>query len=222
MSSVIVFDLDDTLYLEQDYVKSGFNAVDQFLTEKNIDGFFSKAWKYFCEGGRRDTFNVILQELSVSFDDEFIKQLVTIYREHKPNISLCPDALYILENLYKNISLALITDGFSITQHNKIQALNLEKYIEKIVVTDDLAANREYWKPHQKPFQIVQAYFGVKHENCVYIGDNEKKDFFAANTLKWKTICVERTGKVHQHKMQDDAYKADMYVSSLVELEAIL
>lgn len=221
MSSVIVFDLDDTLYLEQDYVKSGFAAVDQFLSARNIHGFFDIAWRHFCDGGRGDTFNIVLTELAVSFDESFIKKLVTVYREHKPAISLCPDALYILEKLYISNSLGLITDGFSVAQHNKIRALNLEKYIKKILVTDDLAENREYWKPHQKPFEIMQEFFGVNHESYVYIGDNEKKDFFAAKKLKWKTVCVERTGKVHQYKSLDDAYKADVYVHSLHELETI-
>lgn len=222
MSSVIVFDLDDTLYLEQDYVKSGFIAVDRFLSTKNVLGFFDLAWQYFSSGGRGDTFNIVLSELSVPFDDSFIKELVSIYREHNPSISLCPDALAILEKLYSNNSLGMITDGFSVTQHNKIQALNLTKYFKKIVVTDDLQENREYWKPHQKAYDLIQEFFDVKHESCLYIGDNETKDFVTAKKLNWKTVCIERPEKVHQHKSSDDAYKADVYLRSLDELEAIL
>ena len=34
MASVIVFDLDDTLYLERDFVRSGFAAVDRWVSDR--------------------------------------------------------------------------------------------------------------------------------------------------------------------------------------------
>jgi putative hydrolase of the HAD superfamily len=222
MTSVIVFDLDDTLYLERDYVRSGFKAVDSYLISRDMEGFFDSAWSYFCAGGRGDTFNKVLAELSFPFDNSFIKELVTVYRDHKPVISLCNDSKTVLEQLNNKVSIGLITDGFSISQHNKIDALKLQNYISKIVVTDDLAANRKYWKPHSKPYEVIKDFFGVKHSDCVYIADNEKKDFITAKKLNWKTICVDRDGKEHKNQNYSDEFKADIYLETLFQLESKL
>jgi putative hydrolase of the HAD superfamily len=34
----LVFDLDDTLYPEKDFVLSGFDAVDRWLKERRVPG----------------------------------------------------------------------------------------------------------------------------------------------------------------------------------------
>jgi len=40
---VVVFDMDDTLFSEREFVRSGFYAVDRFLLEEfDSSGFFSK------------------------------------------------------------------------------------------------------------------------------------------------------------------------------------
>jgi len=54
---VVVFDLDDTLYLERDYVRSGFRAVDAWLASRGILGFFGEAWANFENGLRGKAFD---------------------------------------------------------------------------------------------------------------------------------------------------------------------
>ena len=51
MAKSIIFDLDDTLYLERDYVYSGFQELDKFLKAKfKLDGFFETCKKIFDNG----------------------------------------------------------------------------------------------------------------------------------------------------------------------------
>ncbi|WP_315817009.1 hypothetical protein [Paraflavitalea speifideaquila] len=55
-----------------------------------------------------------------------IETLLTAYREHVPNIQLNTDAAVFLERLSAlSIPAGLITDGRSITQRNKLKALQL-------------------------------------------------------------------------------------------------
>ncbi|WP_318753436.1 HAD-IA family hydrolase [Globicatella sp. PHS-GS-PNBC-21-1553] len=62
--------------------------------------------------------------------------------------------------------------------------LNLEKYFDKIIVTDELG--RAYWKPHPKSFEIMKAHFGVNYNEMVYVGDNPQKDFFIKKSIPLK------------------------------------
>lgn len=221
MSKVLVFDLDDTLYLERDYVKSGFQSVDKFLSAQNINGFFNDAWGYFISGGRGNTFNVVLDGLKLDYDDAFISQLVCVYREHMPEIILAGSVSNLLSLFSKKYHLGLITDGFSISQHNKIKALNLEKYIEKIVVTDDLGEHGEFWKPHTKSYELIKEFYGLEHSECVYIGDNENKDFIGAKKLGWKTVRIISEGGEHSKIHLNSRYKADYQLTALDDLRSL-
>jgi len=172
---VIVFDLDDTLYDEIDFVKSGFKEVSEFLGSEK---YFDFMWNEFIENGSGKIFNKLIEKFSLDID---IKVLIDIYRFHKPKISLPDETIDILEYA-KNFKTALISDGFYITQQNKFDMLNLNKFIEYPIFTHFYHTK----KPELKPFQMVMDKF--KNDNYIYISDNPKKDFFAPKKLGWKTI----------------------------------
>lgn len=222
MSSILVFDMDDTLYLERDYVRSGFYFVDEFLLKKGIIGFYSKAWSAFLSGYRSNTFNVVLDELNVDYSSELITALVKCYRQHDPVISLCEDVALVLNQLKNKYTLGVITDGDITSQKNKFSTLNISEYISKVIFTDALAVNRACWKPHRQSYDDIVDYFNVEHNQCVYIGDNEEKDFITAKKLGWKTIRIVREGCVRDVVEFDEVYKADFNITSFHQLEAVL
>tara|TARA_B100000029_G_scaffold482479_1_gene532574 strand:+ start:437 stop:1099 length:663 start_codon:yes stop_codon:yes gene_type:complete len=218
MSKVIVFDLDDTLYPEKDYVRSGFRAVDVYLNGLEVAGFFDVAWSYFCGGGRGNTFDHCLAQLGVASDAELVGKLVAVYRDHEPTLSLFEDAHRALQKLSGHERLGLITDGASASQHRKIRALGLGEALHKIVVTDDLGGDRSRWKPHPLAYEMVREHFMVSHSECLYVGDNESKDFVTAKGLGWQTICVRRPGGEYSDVEVDDAHRAELTISSLDEM----
>lgn len=222
MIKVVVFDLDDTLYLERDYVKSGFKAVDLFLQKQNIKGFFELAWAYFEAGGRGNTFNVILDQLNVIYDKEYLIKLIMVYRQHRPTISLLPDSAEIIDEFSECFYLGLITDGFSIAQNNKVDVLDLRNLLHKVVVTDDLGSDCEYWKPHSKPYETIKEYFSVSHDACVYIADNVEKDFVTANKLGWKTVQICRKNGEYPERKLSGEYSADHKILTLKELPKLI
>lgn len=194
---LIVFDVDDTLYLEREYVRSGFSAVDTYLRKsRDVRGFFQIAWEAFLMGRRGDTFQYALSRLDIEVKREFILELVEIYRLHKPSISLLSDSRNALDNLKDEHFLGVLTDGPSQSQWAKIRALGLEEYEMRFIVTADHGS--DWHKPATLGFLALQHDAGVEPEACLYIGDNASKDFQGPKSLGWKTIHIKRPNALYQ------------------------
>ena len=85
MASVVVLDMDDTLFLERDYVLSGFAAVDAVVAkEHGLKGFSECAWRLFCAGLRGRIFDEALKEMGVELQSASVAELVVVYRSHLP------------------------------------------------------------------------------------------------------------------------------------------
>lgn len=188
-----VLDIDDILYLERNYVKSGFHAIDRwFLQNQNIEGFFEHAWLLFENGVCGNVFDIVMEKLGIAANG-LVQQLVEIYRSHEPDISLLDDAVCFLES-YPAEKFAIISDGHFIAQTLKLRALKLDQYVKNIVLTDKWG--QEFWKPHHRAYLTVQG--SRPAEECVYIADNPQKDFKAPAALGWApSIRMRRKGSLH-------------------------
>lgn len=199
---LVVFDLDDTLYLERDYVRSGFTAVgDHLLEQYRVEDAGSLLWRNFEAGVRGNAFNVAAQQLG--FSESLIPELVEVYRHHRPQIQLLGDAVTALTVAQARAHTALVTDGYALGQRRKIEALGVEKYLETLVVTNEHGPG---WpKPGVKAFQYLREHFGVAPDQCVYVGDNPKKDFRAPLALGWRTARIRREGGIyHEFALDED------------------
>jgi len=215
MYKVVLFDLDDTLYLERDYVYSGYKVVANFIGEKyNLlsDDLYFKMIELSKES-YSNVFNRLFNFYNIKIDNNELKKIIGIYKNHFPNIKLCKDsekAINIL--LEKGIRLGLITDGDSIQQRNKINALKIEKYFEKIIITDELAPNREFWKPNKKSFELMIYHFKEEPQNMLYIGDNLDKDPLGAFEVGMDFKQIKRKNSIRDYK------KSEYYIGENIEL----
>jgi len=76
---VLVFDLDDTLYPECDYVRSGFAAVDRWLREhRGVTGFSEIANAHFRGGRRGNIFDLSLEELGLPRDPALVSRITGV------------------------------------------------------------------------------------------------------------------------------------------------
>jgi putative hydrolase of the HAD superfamily len=189
-----VFDVDDTLYLERDYVRSGFEAVGQWAAKWiHIEDFAERCWLKFTTGSRRSIFNEVLSESGRKANPELVSALVEAYRTHAPAIALAPDAAEALDAISRMASIAVITDGPAASQSRKVEALGLSSFASPIVLTELLGS--EFRKPHPRAFEQIS--------HCrpagvyVYIADNPLKDFAAPRELGWMTIRVRRPEGLH-------------------------
>ena len=223
-NKIIIFDLDDTLISEKDYIDSGFRNVSNIFAQRynlSSEDVYSTMKNLFQEDTNK-IFNRLFENYKIFYDDTDIKKLVKLYREHTPNINLLEDARLVLENLRRNnIKIGIITDGYKETQNKKIEVLNLENIVEKIIVTDELG--KEYWKPDKRSFEMMKKYFGVEYSEMIYVGDNLKKDFLAPNELGMLSIQIERKEGIYSNiHIQEKKYLPKLKIKNLVELLKIL
>ena len=193
MKKAVLFDLDNTLYPEIEFVRSGFRAVAQYLGSRyNLSE--NLLVKYMLDVLRRDgrgkIFDTLLHHLGL-YSEEKVKLLVYLYRSHWATIHLYEDVLPTLECLRcYGTRLGIITDGMASVQRNKIAALGLNNLFDVIVCTDELG--KDCWKPSTIPYKIALELLEVRPSEGVYVGDDPSKDFLAPNSMGMLAIQVNR------------------------------
>ncbi len=224
MITTVIFDLDDTLYDEIDYCKSGFMAVAEFLVEvsqnHSAQNIFEAFWQQFTAGNHTTTFNVALESLAIEYDNELITQIVNVYRGHTPNIQLPAESREVLDILLRKYDLALLTDGFLPAQQLKVQALDIDHYFKHIVYTEELG--REFWKPSPVGFEELIKVLKIKPENAVYVADNCKKDFIAPNKLGLGSVQLMRGAGIHNESSNESGTEPQYVIHELSELPTFL
>lgn len=195
MIKAVIFDLDDTLISERQYIESGYRHISNLLcTTFNQDQkhIYKMLIKLFNQS-HKNVFNRLFEQLGVSYTSETIMELVDEYRNHFPRIEFFADVLPCLESLEQiNIKTGIITDGYANAQRQKLKAVGAYDIFNEIIITDDLG--REYWKPHPKAFEIIKEKLEVEFSEIIYIGDNPEKDFYIAKFYPVKTARIYRKG----------------------------
>ena len=220
----VLFDLDDTLYSEIDFVKSGFRVVAKHLNQRyTFDEYdiYNKAIEILTEDGRGKVFDTLMKNLNL-YTQERIRLLVYLYRAHHPNIQLFAGAVPLIEKLRQNgMRLGVITDGMASVQRNKVLALGLDKLVDTIIYTDELG--KEHWKPSVLPFKIALELLNVPPHEAVYVGDDVSKDFVGPNSIGMHTIQVKRQKQQDLiAKEKDDPYNAKTIINNLDEISSII
>lgn len=219
MIEAVVFDLDDTLYLEKEYVFSGFRAVSQFISESyGTDGTYDALETMFFDGVRGNTFDLLAEQLQLHHSQ--VDQMIEVYRGHEPELTLLPDAILAMNELRGYARIALITDGYLEVQKRKVEALGIANFFEKIVFSDELG--RDCWKPSRAPYEEVMSALRLAGAQCCYVGDNPSKDFVTAKKLGWLTIRVRRREGLNWALEVSEEWEAHITTSSLNDLASTI
>lgn len=196
---LIAFDLDDTLVPEMDFVRSAYREI-----------------------ARRHGWHMLPAMMTArtpaeAFDSTGlpIGEALEIYRTHTPDIRLPWQSLYTLESLrLQGHTLALVTDGRSVTQRHKIEALGLSRWIRP----DDIYISEEWGSGKADGSALADLMRRHPGETqCVYVGDNPEKDIEAPRRLGWKTVILLDKGD-NIHPQRFDGFSPDAVVHSLTEL----
>ena len=179
----IIFDMDDTLYGEKEYVRSGYRQIARILPQ--VENAEEKLWSLFEE--KKPAIDELLKQEGI--DSEELKQeCIRTYRYQKPEIHLYEGVESLLKELRsRGFLLGIITDGRPEGQRAKIAALGLEELVDEIIVTDELGGT-EFRKPNPSAFQKMKEKLDVDYKEMCYIGDNIKKDFIAPEQLGMRAI----------------------------------
>lgn len=210
--TVIVFDLDDTLFDEREFIMQGFLAVSNFLADRIPQ---KKGFEELCE---------LFYEKRLLVFDRFLKnhgiytkslsyRCVQVYRRAPRKIFLYPEAERCLVR-FKKFPLYLVTDGNFLVQERKVTALKIAPFFRKVLYTS------RYGLKHAKPSEycfIKIAGLEQCEPKCVtYVGDNPAKDFVGIKPLGFRTIRTHtgQYGSLHP----DQKYDAQIHIKNLDEL----
>ncbi|MDQ2770460.1 MAG: HAD family hydrolase [Bacteroidota bacterium] len=213
--SVLVFDLDDTLYPELSYVHSGFRAVAAFLSPLLGESAEALAAGMVAEEaaqGRGQVFDNVLRRHG-RWSKTLVAACLRTYRQHQPEISLFPDAERALTRL-AHLPLYIVTDGHKEVQARKVAALGLAGRVRHAYLTNRYGRHRA--KPDPHVFQLICRREGVTPFYVTYVGDNVRKDFVGIKPLGFNTVRILRGN--YAHFEADAAHEAARTIASLDEL----
>lgn len=216
---VVAFDLDDTLYPEETFVKSGFRAVAAVLharfgvAESEV---LRVLWSSLEEKGRGSQFDDAVAALGLS-GRQSVSELVSIYRHHSPAISLPPASRKVMEALQPR-PLYVVTDGHKVVQANKIAALGITPVLEHAYITNRYGIRSS--KPSPRVFELMARRERREPRDVLYIGDDPSKDFKGIRPLGFRTVRV-LTGR-HAAAVVPAEQDAERTIARIAELPAVV
>lgn len=175
---VVVFDLDDTLISEIEYQKSGIAVVEQYISSLygiSFDGCIQSA----LDAGIYDLWGWACEQLNLPVEVKI--SLLWIYRLHRPSIKLADGVRPLLKALEKHgAQLAILSDGRSITQRLKLNAVGLGE--TPVFLSEDYGST----KPEPQRFVAIEnTWPGCRY---AYVADNPSKDFFTPRARNWLSV----------------------------------
>ena len=179
----VIFDLDDTLYSEKEYVRSCYGKIAKVIPQ--VEDAAEKLWTLFEE--KKPAIDELLKKEKI--DSEEVKQAcLHAYRYQIPDIHLYEGVAKMLKEFRASgLKLGIITDGRPEGQRAKLQVLSLETLVDEIIVTDEFGG-AEFRKPNPIAFETMKERLGVEYAEMCYVGDNTKKDFIAPDQLGMRSI----------------------------------
>ncbi len=218
-NTILIFDLDDTLYKEIDYLSSAYKEIASFVSKKvNIPS--EKLWQEMIASYHNgdNVFYTIIKRYQLT--DVSNEDFITMYRHHHPCIQLTSSVKQFLVSAKEQVfKVGLITDGRSVQQRNKLKALGLSNYFDTVVISEEFGSE----KPNKANFKYFEEIYGVEL-NYIYVGDNTSKDFIAPNALGWQTFCLLDDGRnIHKQSFNLEASKYPNHcIRDLSDLARIL
>lgn len=183
MIKAIIFDFDGTLSNRQenaygvfsDYFRDYFKQMNDLEYEAMLQDLIM----YDCNGTipvktRMIPFkNKYGKYLPENFEEEFIP----FYYDHMFEYAvLKKETIDVLERLKGKYRLAILSNGDSKSQHNKITKVGIEQYFDEVLVSGDIGIH----KPDKRIFEYVADKLNVKLEECLMVGDVFSSDILGA------------------------------------------
>lgn len=207
-----IFDLDDTLYPERDYVRSALNFVGAEVEQLyDHPSFTSLLFKLSVQGSVDPITEAWIE---CSLPEVGRLKIISNMRGHYPTISLSDGARVVLQKLREQSRpYGIISDGRGLTQRSKIAALGCGD-------AAFVSISEEVKLPKLDPARFASVCATFPSGEFWYVGDNPAKDFFAPKKLGWKTIMLDhREQGIHSQVLPDDpSYHPDHMVGDLSEI----
>jgi putative hydrolase of the HAD superfamily len=204
MKPVLIFDLDDTLYLRS---KPYISAAKKFLHELQISfKDFSALFKSSRPIGEEEYLRRIRGEISeremkmvrtrrsfsalgISLTAEQALHFEDLYAKEGEKQSLLPEIQTFLNRAKENgYFLGIITNGSAARQWKKYQNLTLSRWFpaDHVLVSDEIGTD----KPHTRLYRIAEDRWKLEPYNLWYIGDSYETDILGAKKAGWHAVWI--------------------------------
>ena len=218
MIDAVLFDLDDTLYPQRQWLDGAWRAVAERAAAWDVEpGTLDRALHSVAELGS-DRGRIIDTALRlVGRPDVPVGSLVKTFRHYAPlHLEPYPGVTDMLDGLGRAVPLGLVSDGYPAGQRAKLAALGLTSYFSTVVLSDELG--RGHRKPDPLPFEVALRRLGIDPAHAVYIGDRPAKDVVGATRAGLAAIRV-RTG---EWRGEPDDPRARASVATLTDAVALV
>ena len=218
MIEAVVFDLDDTLYLQHLWLARVWRAVADEGHAHGVDADRLHAELVWISSHGSDRGGIIDRAVAaVGGAASTIPALVEVFRSFEaPPLPLAAGAEEALRWAAALGPIGLLTDGDPRTQRQKIRALGLSDRFDSIVITDE-AVGRSRRKPHPAGLALLCARLRVPPRRVLVVGDRPAKDVAVARAVGARSVRV-RTG---EHRHAPDTPAADLIIDDLTALESL-
>jgi HAD superfamily hydrolase (TIGR01549 family) len=208
----VVFDLDDTLYPRERFVRSGLAAVAQYVDE-HFGVAAVRAYTTLLKASAEEhgtEFQVLCDTFGLRH--AIVPELLQVFRSHRPELWLAHGAFDTLQALRNDgWRIAILTNGLPPVQAAKVHALGLMKHVDHVIYAAEYA---EAGKPDRAVFAEVLHRLGLAPEQCVMVGDNVECDVRGGREAGMRTIWMRRNGA-------EGNGGADAVVEALAEVPAV-
>lgn len=216
----VVFDMDDTLYKEREYRLSGYRAVARHFAA--VCGLEQDALVTLMAQRPETAFETVEALAKARGVDVCVKDQLTVYRSHRPEITLDAQARQLLTELaLAGVPRGIVTDGRAWGQLNKIAALELEPLFPPDCVMATVLHDTDKHSP--LPFRMMEERLRrMGATRMMYVGDNPEKDFAHPNLMGWTTVMLMDTENqnIHRQCLQDwpPHHRPQLVVTSLMDI----
>jgi len=190
---IIIFDLDNTLYSEDNYITPALMEVSKYLKRKikiskHVIFKDLKAIKY----KKVKIFNVFLKKYNLSKKEYklVLTKCIKIYQNFNClNFKEVKSHKALLQKFYKQKDFFLVTNGNYHRQMRKIKNLKIKKFFKKIFVLD---GKKNKLKPSTKDVKSLLIFLKEnKRKKAIYIGDDNLIDRQFSKNLKISFLRYE-------------------------------
>lgn len=207
MIKEVIFDIDNTLYSYDKGHKEGMNELYRYVNEQfqvgreEFQEMVQRSNKEIAERLGKD--NAAIHSRSIRFQtllENWGKPLFphvktmyhaywdTLLRESGPE----PGAIACMEGLKKmGISVGIGTDMTAMMQYEKLEAFGFAPFITHVVTSQEAGVE----KPHPDFMALCVRKAGALPEECVFVGDNFKKDTCGAIACGMHGVWYNPKGK---------------------------
>ena len=200
------FDLDNTLYKQDEYYYRVFEA---FACKHSLNSNVLIA-AYESSKTCSDIFGDVLKKINY-YSDTYQQELFTIYQTINIRIALSTDVIDLLNHLKQsNIHTAVVTNGVIAAQRNKVKCLGLENLVDHVIYARQWG--KEYEKPDTRPFQELINRLHLKPYQVLFVGDSCNTDIKGAKNTNITAVYMG----------SENECKSDYHIRNISEVKNII